>query len=442
MPIGASKLGVLGAGLVPGGSVTFNSSGDWTIPPGVKKVSITGRGGTGNPGNAGNPGNPGNPGTGGGGGSGNNQTNCNAQDQTNGPVGGAAYKRMITQSPQPGTSFVVNPGVPLNPPSNSCCWAKGGNNLCGNRNPGQSGSSGNAGNQGNAGNPGNTGQNSSGLGNTFPGGAGGNAGVAGAAGNGGSGGNGGAKSQPYVQGQPGQGGAGGNGGGNGGRGALPTPQRNCCWPALPNVPAPNVFRHAGKGGGGAGIVNSGQDGLAGIWYAPPRGPTALYTSLAYGGSGGGVNAIAQLCPCGPNPAPVPTDTMGGVGFRDSNGGRSIILNVGVSPNSPNNLRRFTSQFNPSNTNCSTFQQIFRAGGGGGGGGNPVPGASCFPGISGSGGGGGGRGNAGNAGGGSPTPTGVAANPVTFNCVPVTPGATTPIVVGSPGGTVTISWNPQ
>jgi hypothetical protein len=27
MPIGSSKLGVLGAGLVPGGSVTFNASG-------------------------------------------------------------------------------------------------------------------------------------------------------------------------------------------------------------------------------------------------------------------------------------------------------------------------------------------------------------------------------------------------------------------------------
>jgi hypothetical protein len=45
MPIGSSKLGVLGAGLVPGGSVTFNASGTWAVPPGVKKVSITGRGG-------------------------------------------------------------------------------------------------------------------------------------------------------------------------------------------------------------------------------------------------------------------------------------------------------------------------------------------------------------------------------------------------------------
>jgi hypothetical protein len=70
MPIGSSKLGVLGAGLVPGGSVTFNTSGNWDVPPGVKKVSITGKGATGNPGNAGNPGNPGNIGFGGGGGGG------------------------------------------------------------------------------------------------------------------------------------------------------------------------------------------------------------------------------------------------------------------------------------------------------------------------------------------------------------------------------------
>ena len=59
MPIGASKVGALG-GLVPGGSVTFNASGTWDVPPGVKLVSITGAGGTGNPGNPGNAGNPGN----------------------------------------------------------------------------------------------------------------------------------------------------------------------------------------------------------------------------------------------------------------------------------------------------------------------------------------------------------------------------------------------
>jgi hypothetical protein len=70
MPIGSSKLGVLGAGLVPGGTETFNAPGTFSIPPGVKKVSITGIGGTGNPGTSGTAGNAGNPGTGAGGGGG------------------------------------------------------------------------------------------------------------------------------------------------------------------------------------------------------------------------------------------------------------------------------------------------------------------------------------------------------------------------------------
>jgi hypothetical protein len=60
-----------------------------------------------------------------------------------------------------------------------------------------------------------------------------------------------------------------------------------------------------------------------------------------------------------------------------------------------------------------------------------------------GGGGGGRGNAGNAGGcGGGGGCGVAGTPATFNCVPVTPGCTAPITVGSPGGQIVISWNPQ
>jgi hypothetical protein len=62
MPIGSSKLGVLGAGLVPGGTETFNAPGTFSIPPGVKKVPNT----TASPGSAG---------TGGGAGSsGNRQT--------------------------------------------------------------------------------------------------------------------------------------------------------------------------------------------------------------------------------------------------------------------------------------------------------------------------------------------------------------------------------
>jgi hypothetical protein len=186
MPIGSSKLGVLGAGLVPGGTETFNAPGTFSIPPGVKKVSITGKGATGNPGNAGNPGNPGNPGTGGSGG-GSGITNYPFGAFINGKPGGLAYKNL----PAP-TSLVVNcpaQNIPLgrNVTSSNCYaiggWGRGefpapqlpavGVN-------GQAGRSGNAGTAGNPGNTGNAGQPSSGLCNTFPGGCGGNAGVAGA----------------------------------------------------------------------------------------------------------------------------------------------------------------------------------------------------------------------------------------------------------------------
>jgi hypothetical protein len=67
MAIGTSKVGALG-GLVPGGTETFNTSGTFCVPPGVKKISVTGIGGSGTPGNTGSSGNAGNPGTGAGGG--------------------------------------------------------------------------------------------------------------------------------------------------------------------------------------------------------------------------------------------------------------------------------------------------------------------------------------------------------------------------------------
>jgi hypothetical protein len=83
----------------------------------------------------------------------------------------------------------------------------------------------------------------------------------------------------------------------------------------------------------------------------------------------------------------------------------------------------------------------RSGGGGGGGSMTAP--SVFQSLGGGGGGGGGRGNAGNAGGaGGAGGTGTAGTPATFNCVPVSPGTTTPITVASPGGQIVISWNPQ
>ena len=65
MPIGSSKVGVMGAGLTPGGSETFNTSGTFVVPTGISEVSVTGLGGTGNPGSPGNPGVYGSGGSGG-----------------------------------------------------------------------------------------------------------------------------------------------------------------------------------------------------------------------------------------------------------------------------------------------------------------------------------------------------------------------------------------
>jgi len=66
MPIGTSKIGVLGGKIpVPAGSQTFNASGTFTAPIGLKTVSITGRGAAGNTGSTGNSGNSGNGGNGG-----------------------------------------------------------------------------------------------------------------------------------------------------------------------------------------------------------------------------------------------------------------------------------------------------------------------------------------------------------------------------------------
>ena len=75
MPIGVGKSGVLGAGLVPGGSEGFNTSGTFSVPSGVSEVSLTGLGGDGNPGNSGNPGSFGTGGSGGPGGTARFQNN-------------------------------------------------------------------------------------------------------------------------------------------------------------------------------------------------------------------------------------------------------------------------------------------------------------------------------------------------------------------------------
>jgi hypothetical protein len=438
MPIGSSKLGVLGAGLVPGGTETFNAPGTFSIPPGVKKVSITGKGATGNPGNAGNPGNPGNPGTGGSGG-GSGITNYPFGAFINGKPGGLAYKNL----PAP-TSLVVNcpaQNIPLgrNVTSSNCYaiggWGRGefpapqlpavGVN-------GQAGRSGNAGTAGNPGNTGNAGQPSSGLCNTFPGGCGGNAGVAGAAGTGGTGGAGGNAGNDGSAG--GNGGTGGTGGGNGGNGLSLSPV-GC-----------RLFAYGAMGGGGAGSVNSGQSGSPAT--PTPSCPNMQVTPSNRFVIGGQGNVTAPL-PNDPyiNQNPASTTSL--------MGGGTLYLNPGRPPSvgGTNAMSLITTGNNLSSDplrNRNAINNIcpaplrpdaLRAGGGGGG---QQP--SCAPPSQpmqfGGGGGGGGRGNAGNAGGGSPTPTGAAGTPQTFNCVPVTPGGTAPITVGTPGGQVVISWNPQ
>ena len=68
MPAGTPKVTIFGGvSLVPGGCQTFNAPGTFTVPTGVKKVNLVGKGAAGN---AGNPGNTGNPGKGGNGGTG------------------------------------------------------------------------------------------------------------------------------------------------------------------------------------------------------------------------------------------------------------------------------------------------------------------------------------------------------------------------------------
>lgn len=463
MPIGSSKLGVLGAGLVPGGSVTFNTSGNWSVPPGVKKVSITGRGATGNPGNPGNPGNAGNPGGGGGGGGGAASSLMLPSGNVGnapGSCGGNAFK---ASTPNNWTS--TNPLIPTitiggargNTSSNTPY------NQANSGSAGQSGDSGNAGSAGNAGNPGNPGNASSGLGNNFAGGAGGNAGVAGAAGNGGTGGQGGGggNAGQFCTPNGGSGGSGGNGGGSGGNGARQN--RDQMQPTM-------GFITGGFGGGGAGAINSGASGGNAIITA--TNPSFPSQSFAAGGSGQ-VDApvIPPANPLNPRYPGLATSIMGGYG-----GG----INQAVAAGSPALLSTFNSGSNPTKTtNCfnppfvkpggvndpgsttpgriqcftSNYNpgplrpEVFRSGGGGGAA-TVCASFSRNPNIPqqffslGGGGGGGGRGNAGNAGGTSPTPTGTAGTPQTFNCVTVTPGATTPIVVGTPGGQIVISWNPQ
>jgi hypothetical protein len=297
MPIGSSKLGVLGAGLVPGGTETFNAPGTFSIPPGVKKVSITGKGSIGNPGNAGNSGNAGNPGSGGAGGAGGRGLRVACPPLTtpvcNSGLGGTTWK--ISNSGRcgclflPSTQRVNQTGAPF--------VTRGGDiRPCSPPRCGATGQTGNAGNAGTTGNPGNTGQCSSGLGNNFAGGAGGNAGVAGAAGNGGTGGPGGGTGgdgPPNTTASPGSAGTGGGAGSSGNRQTAP--------PGGFPFPGCGSVAYGGGGGGGAGAVNSGATGQIG-------------TSPSIYAAGGTGNVTAPVPPAIPGQFPgLGTSTQGGSG---------------------------------------------------------------------------------------------------------------------------------
>ena len=486
MPIGSSKLGVLGAGLVPGGTETFNASGTWDVPPGVKTVSITGVGGTGNPGNCGTAGNPGNPGTGAGGGGGggacsgpNCSPNVNPITKGGGAGGSAA--------PGGGTGGAGGTGNPVTGPPG----------LPGVGNPGAAGNGGNAGTGGSAGcvgNLGNTGCSSIALGQTFCGGAGGNAGAVGNAenaGTGGSGANGGTgrplgpqlNTDPTYN-SPVANGNGGNGGGNGLGGfgedgnanytspeGINLPGQGAGWlsnnfppTALPCSPGPRTtFRvltisALGRGGGGgAGDVNSGGGGanpgncLSTRSYTrygiPPSVNPDFNSNVNQPRPWSGWSPAYTPPSCAVNSLAI-MPTRGNAG--NPGGGRggygAVQIDGKYLGNIPSGTIKQLPPAGPQTLSASggCAGTNARAGGGGGGSGSArgsgVPSKQQSAGS----GGGGGRGNAGNCGGlGNPGNPGNSGCNATHNCVPVIPGGSYPIVVGGPsGGSVVINWNPQ
>ena len=431
MPIGTSKLGVLGAGLVPGGSTTFNASGTFSVPPGVKKVSVTGRGGTGNPGNAGNPGNSGNFGIGGGGGGGGANPAPGCGDK--GGWGGYTYSAVPVANNGirggRGGGSPVNGGQNPGPPFANQPPFTGYN--------GPVGANGNAGGSGTAGSAGNTGGTSSVFSQNFTGGAGGAAGNGGAGGNGGSGGGGGTGGgSSNGPGNPGTGGAGGTGGGSGGNGGT--------------TPFPGGYFRGGAGGGGAGVTNSGGSGDAGN---VPNPCNLCQSSRAR--SGGSTSGFSV--PLNPTRYPLPAPngaliacqgnfsacTTGGTGSINgglSGRGGNVFC---IDPYSVYGQGTANPAIVRSPTPCALLNAVnatnpgLRSGSGAGAGTNAPPGRGGN-----GGGGGGGRGNAGNAGGGGNAGgSGSAASPSTVNCISVTPGGSSPVTVAS-GGQIVISWNPQ
>lgn len=276
MPAGTPKVNLFGGkSIVPGGSQTFNASGTFTVPAGVTKVNMTGRGTAGNPGNCGNPGGSGGGGTGG--------------------CGGARLFFTWCQTPCPGWGYYVGP------PPTGCGWTYG-----------TGGAGGGYGYPGNPGNPGNPGIASTGLSRTFPGsnfvgngGAGGSVGWRGSPGN-----PGGSIVQygcrPGCFGPPPPNTYCGNAG-SGGSGANGNPLAPCCirnCPSYHQYGAPGWPNGNGTGGGGAGLTNSGSSspisnggnggtpgggkgGYRGPPYTPSGNPLRLGQAGQVTGAGGG-----------------------------------------------------------------------------------------------------------------------------------------------------------
>lgn len=277
MPIGASKSGLLGAGIVPGGSETFNSSGTFVAPPGVNNVSITGYGA---------PGCPGAPG---------NQAGIGA--------GGAGGNGGIILS-KPNCSFSNDPSA-------------------GRLAAATTGGAGSAGNSSSPGAPGPDGAASTVFCISLSGGTGGAGGAAapnGQAGNNGAIGG----SINFGCGTPGPGGTGGNaGGGTGANGA------RFAYLCIKDPSVNYTTTYGGGGGGGAGSINPGCNGVN-INSSGQNQPAAPGGSLS-GGPGGLRNASFWYG--GQNPLPGRSlgnpGVSGGSFGAGGGGGSGEALAIGV-----------------------------------------------------------------------------------------------------------------
>jgi len=404
MPIGTGKGSLFGGGVsVEAGSQTFNSPGTFTVPPGLTKVSICGRGGSGNSGTSGGDGPSGAGGSGGHGGA-----------LTFTPCGTPGYFPAANTATKPGSSggaggnahFAPSGGAAGNAgtPTSVFCTTVG--------NTGTGGTAGTGGHGANAGNPGGAGPttytqqaNHSSCPVSGCRGVGGNADATNPTGAGGAG-------VPTLY--------AGRLGGYGVRG------KSCITFSCGPISIAWAKGWGGTGGGGAGAANEGTYQCNSRTYPLQRSPvvtggTAFCCSpLApyIKGGNGGVGAVTD-----------PTNANNG--FLSSASGNS------GSHGQPDNYHVNWGGSNPSPPSGYRSGALGGSGGGGGGGGSSM----CKQYYRGEvGGGGGGGGSGGQAVYGNVGNPGNQGNPSAVNCITVSTGDY-PVVVGN-GGTVTISWNAQ